>query len=82
VRERDAFLHDARRAGLDLGDWFRSVLHPVSGDLGPWGYRRGTAPVAERVAAEIVNLPTDVTPGGRQLRAIEQLLESSLDRII
>ena len=82
VRERDAFLDDARRARLDLGDWFRSVLHPVSGDLEPWGYRWGTAPVAERVTAEIVNLPTDLTPGGRQLPAVERLLESSIDRII
>ena len=82
VRGRDAFLDDARRRGLDLGDWFRSPLYPIRGELTRWGYRWGASPVAERVAAEIVNLPTDVTPDGHQLRAIEDLLEAWVDRIV
>ena len=82
VRERDAFLETAARRRLDLGDWFDSPLYPVSGDLSAWGYRWGSNPVAERVASEIVNLPTDVAPEGRELRALEQLLEDSVDRIV
>jgi hypothetical protein len=38
--------------------------------------------VAERVASEIVNLPTDVAPGGRDMCAVEELLEASVDRIV
>lgn len=79
VRERDVFLEDARRRGLDLGDWFHSPLYPISGDLTPWAYRRGSNPVAERITAEIVNLPTDPRP--RELRAVEDLLDASVDRL-
>jgi perosamine synthetase len=82
VRGRDGFLDEARRRGLDLGDWFRSPLYPIRGELTRWGYRSGASPVAERVAAEIVNLPTDLTPEGHQLRAIEDLLEAWVDRIV
>jgi perosamine synthetase len=82
VRERDAFVAEAGRRGVLLGDWFRSPLYPVDGDLGRWGYRRGEHPVAERVAAEIVNLPTDVSPGGAEAHAVEQLLEACVDRIL
>ena len=82
VRERDAFLEEAARRGLDLGDWFHSPLYPISGDLSAWGYRWGANPVAERVASEIVNLPTDVSPDGRDMCAVEELLEASVDRIV
>jgi perosamine synthetase len=82
VRERDAFVEAADRRRVLLGDWFHSPLYPITGDLGRWGYRRGDCPVAERVASEIVNLPTDVMPGGRDAQAIEQLLEASVARIV
>jgi perosamine synthetase len=82
VREREAFVEEARRRRIDLGDWFTSPLYPIDGDLQAWGYRRGTNPVAERVAAEIVNLPTDVAPDGPQVEAIEALLEASARRIV
>jgi hypothetical protein len=38
--------------------------------------------VAERVASEIVNLPTDVAPDGREAQAVEQLLEACVARIL
>ena len=82
VRERDSLLDKAARRRLDLGDWFDSPLYPIRGDLSAWGYRWGANPVAERVVSEMVNLPTDVAPEGRELRAIEELLESSVDRIV
>lgn len=82
VHGRDEFLEDARRRGLDLGDWFHSPLYPIRGDLTPWGYRWGSNPAAERITTEIVNLPTDVTADGRQLHAIEALLDAWVDRIV
>jgi perosamine synthetase len=81
VRDREWFVADARRRGVLLGDWFQSPLHPA-GDLAAWQYHGGQCPVSERVAAEIVNLPTDVAPDGRAVRAVEQLLEASVDRIL
>jgi dTDP-4-amino-4,6-dideoxygalactose transaminase len=82
VRERDAFVQEARSRGLDLGDWFHSPLYPIAGDLTSWGYRRGSNPVAERVTAEIVNLPTEPAANGRELRAVQELLDASIDRVI
>jgi perosamine synthetase len=81
VADREAFVEEATRRGILLGDWFHSPLYPIAGDLTPWGFRRGEHPVAERVASEIVNLPTDVAPGGRDAAAIEELLEASSGRV-
>ena len=61
---------------------FTRRSYPISGDLSAWGYRWGSNPVAERVASEIVNLPTDIAPEGREQRAVEDLLEASVDRIV
>jgi dTDP-4-amino-4,6-dideoxygalactose transaminase len=57
ANDRTALRQAARRGGIDLGDWFVSPLHPVTVDLERWGYRAGSAPIAERVSAEVVNLP-------------------------
>jgi dTDP-4-amino-4,6-dideoxygalactose transaminase len=81
VREPGALMDEAARRGLLLGDWFRSPLYPIEGDLRPWRYRRGAHPVAERVAAEIVNLPTDLAPDGRDVQTVEALLTAFADRI-
>jgi hypothetical protein len=59
IADRDAVLARAEAAHLQLGDWFVSPLHPVRGDLTPWGYVAGSCPVAERTSRRIVNLPTD-----------------------
>jgi perosamine synthetase len=80
VRERDELVAQATRRGVLLGDWFHSPLYPIEGDLTPWRYRRGAHPIAERVSSEIVNLPTDLAPEGRELRVVEELLEAFVDR--
>jgi perosamine synthetase len=77
VGERESFLADAARRGVALGDWFSSPLYPITSGLGTWLYRPGQCPVAERVASEIVNLPTDVAPDGAEMRAVEALLKGS-----
>jgi perosamine synthetase len=81
VRDPDGLIDAAARRGLLLGDWFRSPIYPIAGDLQRWRYRRGTNPVAERVAAEIVNLPTDLVPDGPEIEAVEAVLASVADRI-
>jgi len=71
VTDRATFIAAAKRVGVDLGDWFVSPIHPVLEDLGRWGYRPGTAPIAERICREIVNLPTNPS-----------LLDPEVDRVI
>lgn len=70
VTDRQRFMSAAERAGIDLGDWFVSPVHPVSNELVRWGYLAGTAPNAERACREIVNLPTDPTLGDEDVEQV------------
>jgi dTDP-4-amino-4,6-dideoxygalactose transaminase len=50
-----------RKQGFAVGKWYRPLLFPgpSSDDLSKiYGYEGGSAPVAESVAARIINLPT------------------------
>lgn len=81
VRDRQAFRAAATRAGVDLGDWFVSPVHPVTEDLGRWGYTAGTAPEAERACGEIVNLPTEPSLGQRGVDEVLSLLAAHVDLV-
>jgi len=50
-------LESARKAKIEIGSWFESVLHPIANSLEVYGYRNGQCPIAERTAKEIINLP-------------------------
>lgn len=70
VRDRPAFISAAGRAGVDLGDWFISPIHPVVGDFERWQYHPGSAPIADRTCLEIVNLPTNPSMSGRDVERV------------
>jgi perosamine synthetase len=55
---RDAFILEAQRQRLEVGDWFNSPLHPVQDRLDRWDYIQGQCPNAEWASQRIVNLPT------------------------
>jgi dTDP-4-amino-4,6-dideoxygalactose transaminase len=43
---------------VELGTWFETPLHPLPlGEHYRYGYRLGSCPVAESVAAGAINLP-------------------------
>jgi perosamine synthetase len=50
-----------RKRGIYLGHWYGHVIDPVGSSLESAGYRPGSCPVAESVAAKIINLPTTVS---------------------
>jgi len=50
-------LEKAAVAGIELGSWFESVLHPIETPLDVYDYEPGSCPQAERAAREVVNLP-------------------------
>ena len=79
--DRQAFQSAAARAGVDLGDWFLSPVHPVTTGLERWGYDAGSAPVAERACQEIVNLPTDPALGRRGVEQVLSLLAEHVDLV-
>jgi dTDP-4-amino-4,6-dideoxygalactose transaminase len=81
VTDRARFTTAARHRSIDLGDWFVSPLHPVRARLDRWGYRPGTAPVAELACAEIVNLPLRPTMSEHEVASVLEFLSSMLDVI-
>ena len=60
VKDKSTFLKLASKAGIKLGDWMNSPIHPVEQHWENWFYNAGTAPVAEKYAQHILNLQTDL----------------------
>lgn len=59
VEDKRGLLEAARRAGVELAEWYSSPVHPLEGQaLDAIGYRRGSCPVAESRCAHVVSLPT------------------------
>lgn len=78
VADKMKFLALAHRSGIEIGDWLNSPLHPVQNHLERWGYTHGTAPIAERTAAKMANLPTHIRTSAKVLeRNIEFLKKNA-----
>jgi dTDP-4-amino-4,6-dideoxygalactose transaminase len=75
VKNKAAVLQAAKRERVELGDWFVSPLHPVEAGLQRWGYTSGQCPLAEEVAAHIVNLPTHPRVSQREVQRTLGFLE-------
>lgn len=58
VRDKDETLKEARRERIEVGDWFRSPVHPNINGWEKVFYHKNTCPVAEETCRHIVNLPT------------------------
>jgi dTDP-4-amino-4,6-dideoxygalactose transaminase len=72
VSDRETFIAKAKEARIPLGDWFRSPLHPIEGDLSPWGFEPERFPNAVFAAAHVVNLPTDTKKPEKVLEFINR----------
>ena len=57
IKQKKEALEKAASAGIELGSWFESPLHPEETPLAPYTYELGMCPQAEKAAAETVNLP-------------------------
>jgi perosamine synthetase len=57
--DAERLIAEARTYRVLLGDWYRTVIAP-KGTEAIAGYEKGSCPVAERLAVQTVNLPTDV----------------------
>lgn len=74
VKNRSAFVEHAKRAKIELGDWFISPLHPIERKFEKWNYSWGSNPVAEKISAEVVNLPTHLDVDVKYLDRIRGFL--------
>lgn len=59
VSDKQTFGEAARKAGIELGDWFESPIHPVTGEFEKWQLSLNKIPVATEIAGQVLNLPTD-----------------------
>lgn len=57
ITDKEKALADAAKAGIELGSWFESPLHPSGIALDVYDYELGMCPQAEKAAREVVNLP-------------------------
>lgn len=82
VRDREEFIRKAMEARIPLGDWFRSPLHPVEGDLNKWCFEPERYPNAVFAAKHVVNLPTDTHHPDHVLEFVDRnrdlVMETSL----
>lgn len=64
----------AKRKGVLLGNWYSNVIDPKGVDFGKIGYKWGSCPVAEKVAKEVVNLPTNPRLTKKEINKIIKVL--------
>jgi dTDP-4-amino-4,6-dideoxygalactose transaminase len=64
-------LEEGKKEGFAFGNWYNSVVYPESVHLSKLGYQSGTCPVAERLAAQTINLPS-----------YPSLTEGEIDKIV
>jgi len=58
VANKQEILRLAQNERIEIGSWMETVLHPVGGSLlDGFGYKTGLCSVAEKAAAEVINLP-------------------------
>lgn len=58
VMAKDRLLAEARRGRVELGDWYRSPIHPLGADqLSQVGYATNSCPNAEWAGENLVTLP-------------------------
>lgn len=78
VNDKPAMLARAKRARIELGDWFLSPVHPLTGGFERVGYREGMCPVSERLCRTVVNLPTHERVGLRDIEKIVEFLRKTV----
>src|SRR5437763_6230094 len=74
INNREAFFMEAQNANVEIGDWFLSPIHPIKNDFSRWNYTYGTAPIAEKISNNIVNLPTNLS-GEKDVNRVIELIE-------
>ena len=57
IAEKTEALQQAAGAGIELGSWFESPLHPAETPLEMYNYETGLCPQAEAASRQAVNLP-------------------------
>lgn len=68
VKEKEKCLNAARKAGVELADWYSTPIHPLGTQ--EWSlvhYQAGSCPNAEIMCQQVVTLPTHITVSQRDI---------------
>jgi perosamine synthetase len=77
VANKSEVLDEARKAGVEIGSWFESPLHPLTLDQhDAIEYKLGSCPVAESAAQHVVNLPLHSRVSGDEAEKIMRFIAS------
>lgn len=74
VKNKQATLTAAKKEGIHLGDWYNSPVATGSqqkdSNLSVFFYKMGDCPIAEAVSKNIINLPTHINIGEKEIYVI------------
>lgn len=73
---RDSIMDYLKEKNIYVGKWFSEVIDPKDVDMKKVYYRKGSCPMAEKMAAEIINLPLYPTMTERQVRRVVSLVNA------
>ena len=76
VKDRDVIIQKARKAHLEIGDWFNAPLHPYTPQAPRYGFRDESCPHAVAAATGTINLPTHSTITRHEAKRVLDFLES------
>jgi len=74
AKDKRKLLKEAKKKRIEIGDWFLSPIHP---NLDGWekvGYQKGSCPVAEEICQHVINLPTHLKIGEKEVREIVEFV--------
>ena len=74
VKDKAKILAATRKAGILLGDWYKSCVYPAK-DVRSAGYRIGSCPKAESAVKSVINLPTYPTLSKADARHIVKIIK-------
>ncbi len=78
VKNAKQLCRKARALKMILGDWYE-VVAPKDADLEAVGYLKGSCPIAERVATESINLPTNPGMSKKELEKVVTFINETIE---
>lgn len=73
VQDKEKCIEGARRAKVELADFYDTPVHPLRGDgLRRFGYESGSCPNAEWISRHVVSLPTGAQVDAAQIARAAQ----------
>jgi dTDP-4-amino-4,6-dideoxygalactose transaminase len=76
VNDKKKVIAKACEKDIILGDWFPQAIGPIEVDLEKAGYAKGSCPVAEKVSAHCVNLPTNHNIRKKEILRVIEFMNS------